>query len=114
MRKVIELAITPIIELVWAKRRIMEVYLNIAQWGPGLFGAGVAARHHFKLPPSDLSETQASLLTAALPAPSVRKPGAATRFTKRIAQRIQARMQPGNVQADCVLGPGRSETRAKR
>lgn len=102
-RKGLELAITPIIELVWPKRRIMEVYLNIAQWGPGLFGIGIAARRHFKRTPKDLTERQASLLTASLPAPSVRRASAATRFTRRIATRIQHRMRPGNVRSDCVI-----------
>ena len=50
----------------------------------------------------DLTERQASLLTASLPAPSVRSAGAATRFTRRIATRIQHRMRPGNVRIDCV------------
>lgn len=104
-RKGLELAITPIIELIWPKRRIMEVYLNIAQWGPGLFGIGVAARKHFNRSPSDLTETEASLLTASLPAPSVRKAGAATRYTRRIARRIRSRMRPGHQGAQCVLGP---------
>jgi len=103
-RKGLELAITPIIELVWPKRRIMEVYLNIAQWGPGLFGIGVAAHRHFKREPSDLTSREASLLTASLPAPSVRQAGAATRFTRRIATRIQHRMRPGNVRVSCVTG----------
>lgn len=101
-RKGLELAITPIIELVWPKRRIMEVYLNIAQWGPGLFGIGVAARRHFKRAAKDLTPHEASLLTASLPAPSVRKAGAATRLTRRIAARIRHRMRPGNVQIDCI------------
>ena len=107
VRKGLELAITPIIELVWPKRRIMEVYLNIAQWGPGLFGIGVAARRHFKRAPLQLSVHQASLLTASLPAPSVRKAGAATRFTRRIATRIRHRMRSDAVRTDCVIrGPG--------
>lgn len=105
-RKALELAITPIIELTWPKRRIMEVYLNIAQWGPGQFGIGVAARRHFQRAPRDLTETEASLLTASLPAPAVRKAGAATRYTRRIAERIRRRMQPGNVNVACVLGAG--------
>lgn len=103
VRKGLELAITPIIELVWPKRRIMEVYLNIAQWGPGLFGIGVAARRHFKRAPSQLSVHQASLLTASLPAPSVRKAGAATRFMHRIATRIRQRMRSDAVRTDCVV-----------
>ena len=103
-RKGLELAITPIIELVWPKRRIMEVYLNIAQWGPGLFGIGVASRRHFKRAPIHLTLREASLLTASLPAPSVRKAGSATRFTRRIATRIAHRMRLGNVRTGCVTG----------
>ena len=108
-RKALEMAITPIIELVWPKRRIMEVYLNIAQWGPGLFGIGVAARHHFKRAPIDLTAQQAALLTAALPAPAVRRASAATAFTRRIATRIKNRMRPGNVSIECVTGARKSE-----
>ncbi len=101
-RKGLELAITPIIELIWPKRRIMEVYLNIAQWGPGLFGIGVAARRHFNRTPLQLSVHQASLLTASLPAPSVRKANAATRFMRRIATRIRHRMRSDAVRTSCV------------
>ena len=102
-RKGLELAITPLIELMWPKRRIMEVYLNIAQWGPGVFGAEMAARHHFQRQPIDLTQQQAALLTASLPAPAVRRAGRATRYTRRIARRIRHRMRPGNVQMGCVV-----------
>jgi monofunctional glycosyltransferase len=102
-RKGLELAITPLIELMWPKKRIMEVYLNIAQWGPGVFGANVAARYHFNTDAIDLTPWQASLLTAALPAPSVRNAGRATRYTRRIAQRIRRRMRPGYLELECVL-----------
>lgn len=103
-RKGLELTITPLVELIWPKRRIMEVYLNVAQWGPGLFGVGIAARRHFGKLPINLTEREASLLAAALPAPSARKAGAATRFTRRIATRIRYRMRPGNVETSCVTG----------
>jgi monofunctional biosynthetic peptidoglycan transglycosylase len=102
-RKGLELAITPLIELMWPKRRIMEVYLNIAQWGPGVFGANVAAQYHFNTNAIDLTPWQASLLTATLPAPSVRNAGRATRFTRRIAQRILKSMRPGHLAVQCVL-----------
>ena len=102
-RKALEIAITPLIELIWPKRRILEVYLNIAQWGPAVFGAEMAARHHFRRAPIDLTRQQAALLTASLPAPAVRKAGRATRYTQRIARRIRHRMRPGNVRTDCVI-----------
>ncbi len=106
LRKGLEVAITPMIELFWPKRRIIEVYLNIAQWGPGVFGIAEAAKLHFDHPASDLSATEASLLTASLPAPSVRRPGRATRFTRRIAARIRRRMRQGSVEVGCIYEPG--------
>ncbi len=75
IRKIIELPLTLIMELVWPKWRTLEVYLNIAEWGPGVFGAEAAARHHFNLPAARLSERQAALLAAALPNPIVRDAG---------------------------------------
>ena len=107
-RKGLELAITPIIELVWPKRRILEVYLNIAQWGPGLFGIGVASHHHFQRRPSELTAQQAALLTATLPAPAVRRASAATRFTRRIAARIRRRMRSDNADLGCIFELNRS------
>jgi monofunctional biosynthetic peptidoglycan transglycosylase len=103
LRKALELSITPIIELTWPKRRILEVYLNIAQWGPGLFGVATAARRHFGHQPIELTVHQAALLTAALPAPSVRRAGAANAKTRRVAERVKRRMQPGNVDIGCVV-----------
>lgn len=103
LRKGLEMAITPIIELAWPKRRIMEVYLNIAQWGPGVFGVSAAARYHFKHDPIEITINEAALMTAALPAPSLRRAGAAGAHTRRIAARVKRRMQPSNVDAACVL-----------
>ena len=48
LRKAIELPLTYMLELIWPKRRIMEVYLNIAEWGPGIFGVGTASKFYFK------------------------------------------------------------------
>jgi len=62
IRKVIEIPLTLIMEMVWPKRRVIEVYLNIAEWGPGVFGAEAAARHHFRKPASRLNERPLSWL----------------------------------------------------
>jgi monofunctional biosynthetic peptidoglycan transglycosylase len=102
LRKALELSITPIIEIAWPKRRILEVYLNIAQWGPGLFGIAAAAREHFGHEPSQLTVNQSALLTATLPAPSIRRAGAANAHTRRVAARVKRRMRPGNVDVGCV------------
>lgn len=69
LRKGIELWFTGLIELLWPKQRILEVYLNSVEWGNGVFGAEAAARHHFNTGAPYLSTQQASLLAAVLPNP---------------------------------------------
>lgn len=68
-RKGVEAVITVFIEFFWPKERIMEVYLNIAEFGPGLFGIGQAADHFYGIHPSNLQPEQAARLTAVLPSP---------------------------------------------
>jgi monofunctional biosynthetic peptidoglycan transglycosylase len=78
LRKGFEAWFTALIELAWGKRRIMEIYLNVAEWGPGLYGAEAAARHYFHKPADALDPDEAVRLAAALPDPlgwSPRRPG---------------------------------------
>lgn len=82
VRKAMEAAITPAVEAVWTKRRIVEVYLNVAEMGEGVFGIKAAARHWFDVAPKDLSPTQAARIAAILPSPknrSASKPSASLR-----------------------------------
>lgn len=69
VRKGLEVGLTAAIELVWTKRRILTVYLNIAEFGEGIFGVEAAAQHFFKKPASKLSASEAALLAAVLPNP---------------------------------------------
>lgn len=69
LRKGIEGYLTVLIELVWTKRRILEVYLNVAEFGDGVYGVGVASERFFGRPPSRLDRSQAALLAAVLPSP---------------------------------------------
>ncbi|MBV6289131.1 monofunctional biosynthetic peptidoglycan transglycosylase [Pseudomonas aegrilactucae] len=69
LRKGLEAWFTALIELLWSKERILEVYLNSAEWDDGVFGAQAAARHHFGTDASKLTRQQASLLAAVLPSP---------------------------------------------
>ncbi len=69
VRKGLEVGLTAGIELVWTKRRILTVYLNIAEFGDGIFGVEAAARHFFNKPASKLSASEAALLAAVLPNP---------------------------------------------
>ena len=94
LRKALELPISFAIELLWPKRRIIEVYLNIVEWAPGVYGAEAAARHHFDRPAADLSRRQAALLAAVLPnprewsagRPSGRISGRAATIERRVGQ----------------------------
>ena len=68
-RKGLEVWFTLLVETLWPKQRILEVYLNSVEWGHGVFGAEAAARRHFRIPAARLSNRQASLLAATLPNP---------------------------------------------
>ena len=104
VRKGLELAITLPMEAVWSKRRIMEVYLNIAEWGPGIFGAEAASQFHFSKPASRLTAREAALLAVALPNPFVRVAGNPGVGTQRLAERIEARMKTAGVaRFRCVI-----------
>jgi monofunctional glycosyltransferase len=68
-RKALEVYFTALIELAWSKQRIMEVYLNIVEWGPGIYGAEAAARRYFSKSAAALSNREAARLAAILPDP---------------------------------------------
>lgn len=69
IRKGLEVWFTGLVELCWPKQRILEVYLNIAEWGDGVFGLEAASRHHFGIPAARLSSWQSALLASTLPSP---------------------------------------------
>lgn len=69
LRKGIEAYMTVLIEATWSKKRILEVYLNIAEFGPGIYGIGAASDMYFRKSPIELSDAEAALLAAVLPNP---------------------------------------------
>ncbi|KKN13206.1 hypothetical protein LCGC14_1008670 [marine sediment metagenome] len=69
VRKGLEVWFTSLIELIWGKQRIIEVYMNIAEWGPSVFGIEAASQYHFSRPASQLTDMQAALLASTLPSP---------------------------------------------
>lgn len=91
VRKAIELPYAIYLDLVMPKRRIMEIYLNIAEWGPGIYGAEAASMHHFGKPSSQLSARQAALLAVTLPSPLTRTPGQPSASLNRLAATIERR-----------------------
>ncbi len=74
LRKAPELWFTVLIEATWSKQRILEVYLNVAEWGPGLFGGCAAAQRYFAVAPTALDRRKAAQLAVVLPAPRRRRP----------------------------------------
>jgi monofunctional glycosyltransferase len=107
LRKAVEIPLALMIDLVWSKRRIMEVYLNVAEWGPGTFGAEAAARRHFGKSAAQLTAAEAALLAAALPNPFARVAGRPGPGTRRLAARIAARARIAGDLVECLhLGGG--------
>lgn len=100
-RKALEAVLTPLVELTWSKRRVIEVYLNIAEFDEGVFGIDAASQHYFGVAPAKLTPKQAARLAAVLPAPKSRS---ALRPTK-ILQRRAARIQDG---AELIRRDGRA------
>jgi monofunctional biosynthetic peptidoglycan transglycosylase len=102
LRKAVEIGLAYLIEAAWPKRRILEVYLNIAEWGPGVFGAEAAARYHFRKPAMLLSAREASLLAVALPNPFEREAGSPGPGTQRLADHLLMRVRAAQGNAACV------------
>ncbi|MBR9650317.1 monofunctional biosynthetic peptidoglycan transglycosylase [Thalassovita aquimarina] len=84
-RKALETLMTPMVELVWTKRRIVEVYLNVAEFDEGVFGVDAAARHYFGVSAAKLSPVQAARLAAILPSPKARSASKPAEFVRRRA-----------------------------
>ncbi|KQY80550.1 monofunctional biosynthetic peptidoglycan transglycosylase [Brevundimonas sp. Root1423] len=104
IRKGLEAAYTVAIETVWGKRRIMEVYLNVAEWAPGVYGAEAAAQHWFGKSADELTAREAARLAAILPSPRRYSASAPGPYVRRRTSRIQAAMSTVRDQglASCV------------
>ena len=91
LRKAFEAPLTVLLESFWSKRRIIEVYLNVAEWGPGIYGAESAARTYFGKPAAQLTRREASLLAAVLPNPRRWSPAKPTRYIEGRARLSRVR-----------------------
>ena len=88
-RKAMEVMITPLVEAIWTKRRVVEVYLNIAEFDEGVFGVGAASQHYFGVKPGDLSATQAARLAAILPSPKKRSASKPSNYVRKRTRQIR-------------------------
>jgi monofunctional biosynthetic peptidoglycan transglycosylase len=102
VRKAIEIALAYLVDAIWPKRRILEIYLNIAEWGDGVFGAEAAARHHFGKSAGRLTAAEAALLAVALPSPTERTAGSPSPAMSRLARRLLTRMAVSQASLACV------------
>ncbi len=104
VRKGLELPLALWMDLVWSKRRMIEIYLNIVEWAPGVYGAEAAAQHHFKKSAAKLSRREAALLAAVLPNPIKRKAGKPSKRVQAIANRILIRLNGMGPYLTCLGG----------
>jgi monofunctional glycosyltransferase len=105
VRKALEIPLAMAIDLAWPKQRIIEVYLNVAEWGDGLYGAEAAAQRYFRKPAARLSPAEAARLAGALPNPILRNPERPTRGLQSAAGRVQRRVGQLGPLGDCAV-PG--------
>jgi monofunctional biosynthetic peptidoglycan transglycosylase len=96
-RKAQEAAITVMLETILTKRRILEIYLNIAEWGDGVYGAEAAAHYHFRVSASALTPAEAARLAAMLPSPRSYRPGRDTLYLQQRTVDIMSHMQYARV-----------------
>jgi monofunctional glycosyltransferase len=102
LRKIPEVPLAYLANLIWGKRRLLEIYLNIAEWGPGVFGIEAAAQHHFRTSAANLTAQQAALLAAALPNPIKRNAGRPAQVVRNHAARVRAQFGAGPETVGCL------------
>lgn len=89
LRKAMEYTVAPMADTILGKQRTLELYLNVVEWGPGVYGAEAAAQYHFNTTAARLSRDQAARLAAILPAPQRRKPARMNSYSASIQNRMR-------------------------
>ena len=102
VRKALEAPLTLQLELLWPKRRIVEVYLNVVEFGPGIYGAEAAAQIYFGKPAAGLSRREAALLAAVLPHPRSSSPARPSAYLEDRARTIRGRIDQLGPMLDCL------------
>ncbi len=102
VRKGLEIVVALMLGRVWSKAHTIEVYLNIAEWGDGIFGIEAAAHHYFDKDASDLDAREAALLATALPNPFLRNAGQAKPMQRRLAAGLIARTRGSSEYFNCL------------
>ena len=102
LRKALEIPLAMIVDAAWPKRRLMEIYLNIAEWGPGLYGIEAAAQHYYGIPAAQLSRRRAAELAVILPKPVGRNPVRPSAGLTRLARTIEERARQSGAYIKCL------------
>jgi monofunctional biosynthetic peptidoglycan transglycosylase len=89
IRKGAESAVVPMMEAILSKDRILELYLNVIEWGPGIYGAEAASEYYYRVPASAVNRNQAARLAAVIPAPLKRKPERMNGYSQEILNRME-------------------------
>jgi monofunctional glycosyltransferase len=102
IRKGIEIGMALVMGEAWSKARTLEIYLNIAEWGDGIYGIEAAAQRYFHKSASQLNPHEASLLTTALPNPFLRNPARPTPLQRRLAGSLEAKAREHSDLLHCL------------
>ncbi|WAJ26728.1 monofunctional biosynthetic peptidoglycan transglycosylase [Antarcticirhabdus aurantiaca] len=102
VRKAMEAPLALYVDLILPKHRIMEIYLNIAEWAPGVYGIEAASWHYFGKPAEMLTRREAALLARTLPAPATRNPGKPSASLSRLADRLQRLVRSAGDHTFCL------------
>ena len=89
LRKGIEFTIAPVADFVLGKQRVMELYLNVIEWGPGIYGAEAAAEHYYNMPAARLGREESARLAAIIPSPLTRKPARMEQLSAGILEKMR-------------------------
>jgi monofunctional glycosyltransferase len=102
IRKGIEIGMALIMGEAWSKAHTLEIYLNIAEWGDGIYGIEAAAQHYFHKSASQLNSHESALLATALPNPILRNPTRPTSLQRRLAGSLEAKAREGAERLNCL------------
>ena len=102
LRKALEIPLALILDKIWGKKRILEIYLNTAEWGDHIYGAEAASRHYFHQPARNLSHHQAALLATSLPNPILRHAARPSRHQTMLSGIVESRMSGADEWLSCL------------
>lgn len=102
IRKGLEIPLALYADVLWSKRRTLEIYLNIAELGPNVYGVEAAAQYYFKKSAAKLTRRESALIAAALPNPSIRNPLKPSRAQKTLSRIIERRVSQSGAYIECL------------